>query len=89
MRIYQLGKMRKYIDKWTASIIYKQNIVPLFDYADFLIDSGPTYYKDRLSTLHEKAVLIVDCNFHRHANIMDLERYYNLQPPRRTLCDYV
>ena len=83
IRIYQLGKMRKYIDNWMANIIYKQTIIPLFDYADFLIDSGPVYYRDRLSTLHEKAVSIIDCNLHKRTNIMDLEGYYNLKPPRR------
>ena len=75
--------MRKYIDNWMANIIYKQTIVPLFDYADFLIESGPVYYRDRLPTLHEKAVSIIDCNLHKQTNSMDLEGYYNLKPPRR------
>ena len=60
--IYQLGKMRKYVNNSIsiACTNYKQTIVPLFDYADFLTDSGPKYYVDRLDTLHEKAVCIID-----------------------------
>ena len=83
LRVYQLGKMRKYIDSGVANTIYKQAIVPLFDYADFLIDSGPKYFRDRLTNLHEKAVMIIDCNAHKHAGMMDLEFMYKLQPPRR------
>ena len=83
MRIYQLGKMRKYIDNQIANTIYKQTIIPIFDYADFLVDSGPTYYRERLMTLHEKAVSIIDCNSHKRATIIELEKCYNLQPPRR------
>ena len=36
-RIYQLGKLRKYITSGIMNIIYKQAIIPLIDYADFLI----------------------------------------------------
>ena len=40
IRLYQLIKMRKFITSKIACTIYKQVIVPLLDYADFLIDSG-------------------------------------------------
>ena len=43
LRLYQLIKMRKYITSDIACTIYKQVILPLMDYADFLIDSGPAY----------------------------------------------
>ena len=36
VRLYQLGKLRKYVGHDVANIMYKQTIVPLFDYADFL-----------------------------------------------------
>ena len=79
----QLGKMRKYIDKWTSNIIYKQTIVPLFDYADFLIDSGPSYYQERITSLHEKAVMTIDGKVSNQDNIRDMEALYRLQHPRR------
>ena len=40
-RIYQLGKLRKYITSDIACLIYKQTILPLADYADLVVDSGP------------------------------------------------
>ena len=59
LRVYQLGRMRKYIDSGIANTIYIQTIIPLLDYVDFLIDGGPKYNKDRLTNLHEKAVMII------------------------------
>ena len=82
-RIYQLGKLRKYITNGIANIIYKQAIVPLIDYADFLIESGPTYYIDRVNSLHEKAVYIIDCNAHKNVSVKNLETMYRLEPPLR------
>ena len=83
MRVYQLGKMRKYIDSGIANTVYKQTVIPLFDYADFLVDGGPKYYRDRLTILHEKAIRIIDCSRHKNANIGELEYMYNLQSPSR------
>ena len=40
MRVYQQGKMQKYMDSGIANTVYKQTIIPLFDYADFLVDGG-------------------------------------------------
>ena len=48
IRLYQLIKMRKFITSKIACTIYKQVIVPLLDYADFLIDSCPAYYRRRI-----------------------------------------
>ena len=83
LRIYQLGKMRKYIDSYMSNIIYKQTIVPLFDYADFLIESGPIYYQERLKSLHEKAVVTIEGRLQNRIGINGLELYYRLQSPRR------
>ena len=69
-RMYQLGKMRKYIyiTNRIANMIYKQAIVLLIDYLDFLIDSGPKCIIERLVHLD----LIIDCNGHKHVNVDDL-----------------
>ena len=83
MRVYQLGKMRKYMDSGIANTVYKQTIIPLFDYADFLVDGGPKCYQNRLTTLHEKSIKIIDCNMHKNASIRELESMFNLQPPSR------
>ena len=44
--------------------------------------------KVRISTLHEKAVMIIDCNTHKNSNIMYLEMCYRLQPPRRRRAEH-
>ena len=41
MRILQLMRMGQYITSDTALTIYKQMIIPLFDYADFMVESAP------------------------------------------------
>ena len=41
-RVHQSGKMMKCIDSSTALLVYKQMILPLNDYADFMVKSGPT-----------------------------------------------
>ena len=40
VRILQLMLMRQYVMTDTAFTIYKQMIIPLFDYADFMVDSA-------------------------------------------------
>ena len=60
LRLYQLSKMRKYITSNIACTLYKQAILPVFDYADFQIDSGPGYYIRKMDTLHEKAIQLID-----------------------------
>ena len=72
IRLYQLIKMRKFITADIASIIYKQVIVPLLDYADFLIDSGPAYFIRRIENLHNKALRVIDCKKHKTDNIRNI-----------------
>ena len=81
LRLYQLGRMRKYITSAVANIIYKQAIVPLYDYADFIIESGPKVYIDRLNKLHEKALCIIDCNTNRKLSHEKLETLFGLWSP--------
>ena len=77
-RVYKLSRMRKYIDSNTALPIYKQMILSLSDYADFMIKSGPNYEISRLTKLHERAVKIIDNNQHE-LPIGGLMDHYRLQ----------
>ena len=81
IRLYQLGKIRKYITNNIANLIYKQTIVPLFDYADFLIESGQNVLVERLDSLHSKALQIIDCKANRRAGDTQLEYIYKLHSP--------
>ena len=74
--------MRKFITSHIAVTLYKQAILPLFDYADFVIDSSSNYYVKKLNRLHEKAVRLIDCNIHRKDDINVLENVYMLDPPQ-------
>ena len=81
LRLYQLGKLRKYITCDLANTVYKQTIIPIFDYADFLIESGQNKYVTRLNDLHVKGLRIIDCNKHAHATDTVLEKEYGLLTP--------
>ena len=78
LRVYQLGKMRKFISSHIATTIYKQAIIPLFDYADFLVEGGTRYYQEKLDCLHEKALSIIDCKKHKNLEVCDLQILYGL-----------
>ena len=79
-RVYQLGKMRKYIEPNTANLIYKQMILSLFDYADAMVKSGPQRDISRLVKLQEKAVKIIDNNCNRTVSLEGLMQIYRIQP---------
>ena len=81
VRLHQLGKMGKYITNNIANLIYKQTIIPLFDYADFLTESGQNVYIERLDNLHSKALHIIDCNTNVKAEDAQLEYLYGLSTP--------
>ena len=81
LRLYQLGKLHKYITCDLANTVYKQTIIPIFDYADILIESGQNKYVTRLNDLHVKGVRIIDCNKHAHATDTVLEKEYGLLTP--------
>ena len=78
-RVNQLSKMRKYIDCNTALLIYKQMILSLSYYADFMIKSGPALEISCLVKLHEWAVKVIDNNQHE-LSVKDLMNHYRLQP---------
>ena len=55
-RIYQLKQLQPYVIEDIACRVYKQTIVPLLDYADFMIESSPVMTHNRLEGLQEKAI---------------------------------
>ena len=60
IKIFTLSKIRKYIDKNTANAIYKQTILPIFDYGGFLLDSCTQKQKDDLQKLQNKGLRIIN-----------------------------
>ena len=58
-KLFTLMKIRKFIDRDTALIIYKQTIMPIFDYGGFLVDSSTRKSRDDLQKLQYKALRTV------------------------------
>ena len=80
MRLFQLKRLRPYITHDIACRIYKQTILPLLDYADFMIEStSPTTYNNLLK-LQEKATRYIDNNANKNKSFDELYKLYNLQP---------
>ena len=83
-KIYMLIKIRKFIDTQCALIIYKQTILPLLDYAGFLLISGNISGRSDLQTLQNDALRICFnvklrdrisiVQMHRRAKLLCLEQ---------------
>ena len=60
VRILQSMRMRQYITTDTALTIYKQMIIPLFDYADLMVESASKVKIAKLEKLQEKALKCIE-----------------------------
>ena len=58
MKIYNLVKIRNYIDVKCALALYKQTILPLLDYSGFMLISGNVSDRDNLQKLQNDALRI-------------------------------
>ena len=80
MRLYHLKRLRPYINNEIANRIYKQTILPLMDYSDFMIESSSQPQIRCLEKLQEKAVKYIDNNMYGDMKYEDLCDLYSLQP---------
>ena len=55
-RIYQLTKIRSYITKKAALLIYKNMILPVLEYGDIFLHSASQLIRKKLQTLQNKAL---------------------------------
>ena len=79
LRIHQQGKMGKFINGDIAITIYKQMILPHFDYAYFMVEIASKPKTAYLEKLQEKALRYVDNNSHSVKDIAVLYQLYNVQ----------
>ena len=79
MRILQLMRMRQYITSDTALTIYKQMIIPLFDYADFMVESAPKPSIAKLEKLQEKALKCIENECQKKVDVDLLYGKYGIQ----------
>ena len=83
-KIYNLVKIRKYIDVNCALAIYKQTILPLLDYSGFMLISANLSDRDNLQRLQNDALRICFnvrlrdrvsvVRMHRQAKLISLEQ---------------
>ena len=79
-KVYQMGKLRKFITRDVACLIYKQTILPLVEYADIMVESGPTDKITRLQTLQDRALRIIDNKEHQNLDVDELSVHYRILP---------
>ena len=58
-KLYLFSKIRFLLTFTAAVMVYKQMVLPFFDYLDILIDSGPKKYIDRLQALQFRGIKII------------------------------
>ena len=59
MKNYLFSKIRHFLTLSAAILVYKQMVLPCFEYLDMLIDSGQKYYIDKLQQLQFRGIQIV------------------------------
>ena len=75
-KVYLLKKIRPYVSRWLANQIYKTCILPILDYADFLVDSGNFYNIDKFNSIQKRCLRIIDNGQTHGATIHELMGQY-------------
>ena len=73
-KIFVLSKIRKYIDNRTAVLIYKQAILPLVEYAGFVLGSCTIGQRYDLQVLQNNALRL--CKRYRLLDMIAIERLH-------------
>ena len=58
-KISHFKRIRKFITKMAAELIYKCTILPILEYADFIIDQGVAYVNNALQKIQNQCLLLV------------------------------
>ena len=75
LKIYQFGKIRKYVDRSTRILIYKQTILPLVEYVSFMLYLNTTRDVEKLQKLQNRCLrLCLDIVNPRDVSIEHLHR---------------
>ena len=88
-KIFVMSKIRKYVDNKTALLIYKQAVLPLVEYAGFVLISCTIGQRNDLQVLQNNALrlskryrlldrIAIEC-LHRECSIIGLEQRRRLQ----------
>ena len=58
-RLFNFGKVRKFINRRAAITIYKSTILPILEYADYLVESSRASFGLKLQRLQNRGLRIV------------------------------
>ena len=89
VRILQLMRMRQYITTDAALTIYKQMIIPLFDYADFMVESASKVKIAKLEKLQENALKCIENMYPKRVDVDLLYEKYDIQPLCLRYCEHI
>ena len=78
-KLFTLRKIRPYITQRIAALVYKQFILPILDYADFLFDSSIKYELDLLDRIQDRALRLISRG---QLNNAAVENAHNIEPLR-------
>ena len=56
VKLYNLRNLRKYIDMDLCTLMYKQMMLPVFDYCDFILESCPVDSYNNLQTIQNHSL---------------------------------
>ena len=79
-KLFTLRKIRPYVTQGVAALIYKQFILPILDYADFLVESAPTKDINNLDKIQERAFKQIRFGAHRNLPCHRIDDVYNIVP---------
>ena len=79
-KLFTLRRIRPYITQRVAALIYKQFVLPILDYANFLVDSAPVKEIKLLDKLQERAIKQIRYDAHRTVSLQAIMDRYNIVP---------
>ena len=59
-KLYMFGRIRKYINTYAATLIYKQTILPYFDYGSFLMNSAKQSTVSKVDKYQKRALRLIE-----------------------------
>ena len=71
-RVFSLDKLKKLMDQYTAILVYKQTILPHFDYCSFLVDGARKSRIKKQQTLQNRALRVCTRKFNIMHRTKDL-----------------
>ena len=78
-KLYLLKRIRPFITNTVVNLVYKTHVLPMFDYADLLVESRKTEKIERLDSIQKRAINIIDCKINQGMNEQELMDLYGLQ----------